>query len=95
MAGMQSAKLQLGNSTVSLDERNPRVLIGRDASCGLVTPEISVSRRHAEVSVQGDMLLVRDLGSSNGTYLRVRSGTVVPFGSLVLIGQQLFHVRQA
>ena len=27
-------------------------------------------------------------------YLRVRSGTTVPYGSLLLIGQQLFHVRQ-
>lgn len=88
MAGMQSAKLQLGNSTVSLDERNPRVLIGRDASCGLVTPEISVSRRHAEVSVQGDMLLVRDLGSSNGTWINGKPVAADP--TAIRPGDQVF-----
>jgi predicted component of type VI protein secretion system len=88
MATMQSAKLQLGTSTVSLDERNPRVLIGRDASCGLVTPEISVSRRHAEVSVQGDQLLVRDLGSSNGTWINGKPVAADP--SPIKPGDQVF-----
>jgi hypothetical protein len=33
-----------------------------------------------------------DLGSSNGTFLRVREARLVPTGSLLLMGQQLFRV---
>ena len=33
-----------------------------------------------------------DLGSSNGTFLRVRDNKPVPTGSLLLMGQQLFRV---
>ena len=32
--------------------------------------------------------------SSNGTYMRVRSGVTLPFGSLVLIGQKLLQVER-
>ncbi len=85
---MHSATLQLGNSTVTLDVQNPRVLIGRDATCGLVTAEISVSRRHAEVVLNGDQLLLRDLGSSNGTWI---NGTPVAADpSPVRPGDQVF-----
>lgn len=88
MTAMQSATLQLGTTTVSLNERTPRVLIGRDASCDLVTPEISVSRRHAEVFLQDDQLLVRDLGSSNGTWINGRPVAADP--SPVRPGDQIF-----
>ena len=54
-----------------------------------------VSSSHCRIVGDDSGVYLEDRGSSNGTYLRVRSGTVVPFGSLVLIGQQLFHVRQA
>lgn len=69
MHSMQKAKLQLGDATVQLDANNPRVLIGRDPSCGLATQEPSVSRRHAEVSFAGDQVEIRDMGSSNGTWV--------------------------
>lgn len=69
MRDMQKAKLQLGSATVQLDESNPRVLIGRDPTCGLPTGEVSVSRRHAEVSFVGERLVIRDMGSSNGTWV--------------------------
>ena len=35
---------------------------------------------------------MKDLGSSNGTFLRVRERRLVPSGSLMLMGQQLFRV---
>ena len=52
-----------------------------------------VSSSHCRIVGDDSGVYLEDRGSSNGTYLRVRSGTVVPFGSLVLIGQQLFHIR--
>ena len=39
---------------------------GEDATVRLDTPEIS--RQHARVTFRGESILVRDLGSSNGTF---------------------------
>ncbi len=41
--------------------------IGRDASCEIVLDDPGASRRHAELKVDGERILVRDLGSTNGT----------------------------
>lgn len=88
MRYMQKAKLQLGNASVQLDASNPRVLIGRDPSCGLPTQEPSVSRRHAEVSFVGDAVVVRDLGSSNGTWVDGEPVATEP--QSLRPGQQIF-----
>jgi hypothetical protein len=88
MTAMQTASLQLGDTKVQLDERNPRVLLGRDPTCGLPTTELSVSRRHAEVYLSGDQIYIRDLGSSNGTWV---NGSPVPSdGSPINPGDQVF-----
>lgn len=44
-------------------------VLGRDADCDITIPGTHLSRRHAEIAVSGDKLLVRDLGSANGTYV--------------------------
>ncbi len=44
-------------------------IIGRDASCDIVIGSAEVSRRHAELEVQGATLTLRDLGSTNGTFV--------------------------
>ncbi|MGB1013695.1 MAG: FHA domain-containing protein [Nannocystaceae bacterium] len=65
-----TVKLQLGNATIQVDHSNPRVLIGRDENtCELAAPDASISRRHAEVYLEGGNVFVRDLGSSNGTWV--------------------------
>ncbi len=48
---------------------NPRTVIGRAENCDLQIPLLSVSRRQCELSVVGTAVKVRDLGSSNGTYV--------------------------
>lgn len=45
------------------------VRIGRDPSCALQVDDDGVSRAHAEIFPLGGQWWVRDLGSSNGTYL--------------------------
>ena len=44
-------------------------LIGRDPSCDVHIRDDGVSRKHAEVILQGDVWKVRDLGSANGSFL--------------------------
>jgi peptidoglycan lytic transglycosylase D len=43
--------------------------IGRDTSCGITIDNKYVSRQHLDLSIEGGSWSVRDLGSSNGTYL--------------------------
>ena len=47
-------------------------ILGRSSKCDLVLRNDTVSRRHAEITVRGTTLIVRDLGSSNGTFIEGR-----------------------
>lgn len=48
---------------------NNHSVLGRDSSCDITIPGTHLSRRHAELAVKGSKLLIRDLSSSNGTYV--------------------------
>lgn len=45
------------------------LIVGRDPSCDIPVVGAHVSRRHAEIGLRGSRLFVRDLGSSNGTFV--------------------------
>jgi hypothetical protein len=65
-----------------------RLVIGRSSGCQLVLADDTVSRRHAELFVEDGRWLLRDLDSSNGTWLNgrriieaeVRAGDVLHLG---------------
>lgn len=44
-------------------------LLGRDPGCDITIPGTHLSRRHAELAVSGQYLLISDLNSSNGTFV--------------------------
>ena len=46
-----------------------RVEIGRALECDISILEPALSRKHAELEPDGDTLVIRDLGSHNGTYV--------------------------
>lgn len=51
-------------------EKN-EVIIGRDASCDVRIVDPEVSRRHAALRIESpDKIIIKDLGSSNGTYIK-------------------------
>jgi hypothetical protein len=52
-----------------------------------------VSGRHALIHVAAERVLVRDLGSSNGTFLRLTAPAFVENGDQFLIGRQLVRVE--
>ena len=65
--------LRLGSAAVSLDDAHPRVFAGRDnAACGLALMDAGLSRRHAEIWLENGYTYIRDLGSSNGTWVNGR-----------------------
>lgn len=45
------------------------VVVGRGTQSDIVIPGTHLSRRHAELSVQGKFLRVKDLASANGTFI--------------------------
>jgi pSer/pThr/pTyr-binding forkhead associated (FHA) protein len=57
--------------------------VGRAHSCDIAIAHDSVSRAHAEIELRADdTLLVRDLGSQNGTVL-IRKGREFPLNQEV------------
>ncbi|MDP2272225.1 MAG: FHA domain-containing protein [Archangium sp.] len=52
-----------------------------------------VSGRHAVLQVAPERLMLRDLGSSNGTFLRLGAPSFVDNGDQFLIGRQLVRVE--
>jgi len=65
-----TAKLQLGAANFRIEGLNTRIFAGRDPStCQLADPSPTLSRRHAEIYLEGGNIMVRDLGSANGTWV--------------------------
>lgn len=66
--------------------------VGRGDDAGLTIPDPRVSRNHAVLTVRGDSLAVRDMGSTNGTFVNgeriteseLRPGDQISFGGLAL-----------
>lgn len=57
------------------------VVIGRDEACDVKIPGTHLSRRHAEITVRENRLHIKDLGSTNGTFVngeRIDEADVVP-----------------
>jgi EAL domain-containing protein (putative c-di-GMP-specific phosphodiesterase class I) len=69
--------------------------IGRDEKCELTLESRDVSRYHAQLNVSGDMLWIRDSGSTNGTFIngkRIAESEALAHGDILQIGQVGFCV---
>ncbi len=71
----------------------PEVHCGRDRGDIRFPEDGFVSGSHCKLTFKGGRCFLQDLGSTNGTYLRIREHGVLSKGDLLLIGQQLFKVR--
>lgn len=86
---MSTIRLQIGQTSVNLDASNPRVTIGRDEHhASLVAPDPTISRRHCEVYAEGGRAFIRDMGSSNGTW--INGNPVGQHPTELTSGQQVF-----
>jgi pSer/pThr/pTyr-binding forkhead associated (FHA) protein len=68
------------------------VVLGRERGDVLFPEDGYVSGTHAQITLRDGHAYLADLGSSNGTFFRIREKRQVPSGSLLLMGQQLFRV---
>jgi FHA domain/zinc-ribbon domain len=68
-----------GRAGEFFDLAGERILVGRSPDCDIFLDDVTVSRKHAELTQQGGAWMIEDLGSLNGTFVnrrRVESGTL-------------------
>jgi diguanylate cyclase (GGDEF)-like protein len=68
----------------------PHMSIGRLADTAVFIDNPSVSRRHAEIETSGEVVVIRDLGSSNGTHVnetRISAPVPLKHGDLIRLGK--------
>jgi len=85
-AGEQSIDLQLGRTLV----------VGRAVTSDIPIYDPTISRRHAEVSLTETGVLVKDLGSSNGTFLNGAkiAEAEAAANDVVTFGKVAFRVKE-
>jgi hypothetical protein len=80
----------------SLDR--PVTRIGRGSTNDIVIQDTQSSRHHAEITRQGDQLIVQDLGSTNGTFVngeRITAPRLLRPGDQIRIGETSFGFQAA
>jgi pSer/pThr/pTyr-binding forkhead associated (FHA) protein len=87
--------LEGGGSGEIFPLRDGQHLIGREAGDVTFPGDRYVSARHARVDVRGEAVTVADLGSSNGTFLKITAATELVAGDQLLVGAQLLRVVEA
>lgn len=68
---------------------NKRTVLGRGTNCDIVLDDPGVSRHHAEIAVEGGSASIRDLGSTNGSFVDGEKVTAarLTHGSTITIGR--------
>lgn len=70
-------------------------VIGRSSGCHLRPRSDLISRRHTEVAIEDGEVVVRDLGSRNGTYVngeRIEGDCKVKVGDQLRVGRLEFEI---
>ncbi len=70
-------------------------LAGREDGQILFPEDSWLSPKHANFVYESGQLVVRDEGSLNGVYVRVRAPVALGFGDTFLCGEQLFKIEPA
>ena len=69
------------------------VTIGRENNDINFAEDPFISGRHAQIALAGAVLSVTDLGSRNGTFVRITGERKLEHGDYVFLGQQLLRVE--
>jgi serine phosphatase RsbU (regulator of sigma subunit) len=73
------------------------ITVGRDAARDLVLDDSEVSRSHLRVSVVSSRVLIEDLNSTNGTFVRgrrIKGAVQIAEGTLVQLGRHILKVER-
>lgn len=91
---IHSGKLQGRKLTLPEGE----IVLGRDECCQLRLNSNDISRQHCALTCTADGLRVRDMGSSNGTYVndvQIDGEVLLHPGDLLRVGPMIFQVPRA
>jgi two-component system cell cycle response regulator len=68
------------------------VIVGRSSKCDIQVDQESISRNHAKLLNSGKTISLKDLGSTNGTYVndKLVEETTLRDGDLIKIGRTIF-----
>jgi|SRR5208337_2214629 len=72
--------------------------IGRAEDCNLTLQSKWVSMHHAEINTSGGMLWIRDLGSTNGTFVNqrpIQKSELLESGDIITFGKSHFYIKSA
>jgi thioredoxin reductase/ferredoxin len=83
-----------GNRQGSFELRDGATIVGRQSpDVSIAVDDSSLSRRHLVLTLKSGKVSVKDLGSANGTQVRVLSPLRLQDGDRVLIGHQVLEFR--
>ncbi len=73
----------------------PALTIGRGTQNDIVIDHMGVSGRHAQVTVDGEVVTLSDLGSTNGTFVNGRRVTQVTLkpNDWIAIGRHILTLK--
>jgi pSer/pThr/pTyr-binding forkhead associated (FHA) protein len=83
----------LGDGPILHEVRNDTAVIGKDGDVVIVGDKFT-SPRHASLSFRGGKLEIEDVGSLNGTFLRIRQPVELEFGDVFIAGDQLLRLER-
>jgi len=70
------------------------VVLGREEGEIVFRDDAFMSRRHAALTWDGKRAMLTDLGSSNGTFVRISGPTTLKYGDHVRVGDQLLRIER-
>jgi pSer/pThr/pTyr-binding forkhead associated (FHA) protein len=87
-------RLRGGEIGLVVRARGDRITLGREGNDINFPDDPFISGRHAEVGIGPDgVFSVTDLGSKNGTFMRIIDESPLEHGDYVFLGQQLLRVE--
>jgi thioredoxin reductase/ferredoxin len=83
--GQRIAQFELKEGTTVVGRQSPDITIAPDDG--------SLSRRHFSLTYKGGTVVMKDLGSANGTQVRVSTPMRLRDGDRIMLGQQVLEFR--
>ena len=71
--------------------------VGRDEDCELKLTDKRISRRHFEIRRGGDLIWIRDFGSTNGTFVnhkKIKQAELLEQGDIISAGKFKFCIKK-
>lgn len=82
-----------GQELARYELHSPETVLGRSQGSYTFPEDFFLSSRHARVYFRDGKYFLEDLGSTNGTFLKIRKGAFAREGDVILVGAQQLHLQ--